>query len=1094
MKYILFAVLTFLPLFLSAQTPDSISIANYIDRMIDTCQGDIFLKKFDQALQRIERAKWKAEVAWGQRSAGYAKCLHNQVDIYVKTGRFKEALPYCIMAKEIREQVYGKDHLDYAQSLSYLATLYKELGEYDKAEPMALEVKAIRAINPGTSSREYAITLHLLGNIYYKLGQYEKSESYYQESIKILAKKPGKAAPEYSIATSNMAALYNDWGKYGLVEALYLEAKARQEKIPGKASAAYGGTLNNLAWFYFKTGQYNKAEPLFMEARQVFAKVYGTKHEHYVSTLTNLASFYFEMGQYNKAELLFLQAKEILESTTGKENRSYATTLTNLGAFYADIGQDSKAEAHYLEAKNISENMFGKSHPDYAMAIANLGSLYYKIGKFENAKVQLEEAKNIRQTVLGTEHSDYATSLLNLALLYTQSGKYVQAKIYFQEALDIWAKTLGLNHLVYAKALQNLAQLYAKTGDFGSADTLLLESKKILANTLGKEHQDYATILSCLALRYRSSNRFSEAVSLFLELNDIDRRLIEKSANHFTEKEMLMYLQRNEEDLEQVNSFAQVNPSQALTSVIFNNTLFYNGYLLENARDLSRLIARTDSLTRDTFERWQGCHRRLAKEYAKPIVERKYIAETEAEAEGYEKALKRKLPEFDALRRVPRWQDIRDGLQTDEAAVSFIHYRYYTPEPTDSTMYAALVLRFGDTIPKLIPLFEERQLLKLLDQPGLTEASIVKNLYGNKPEFRDLFWTPLEPLLRDVNTIYYAPTGLLHQINPAALLDASKYKHSESRQWVRMGSVRNLATNTLANSSFAGAKSLSDQKSSAIIFGGIMYEMDSMAYYFANSNKPLGTEAGFQSKDGNFRYLIEEQPLIKFRASIKDSDNTWEALANTGTEAEKVRTALSEAGFEAKVYKGFFASEEQFKRIGLEAPSPRVLHVATHGFAFQNQKKAPNRNTIDIEQTYSLLDDPMLRSGLVLAGANYYCKNKRPLTNAEDGMLVAYEVRDLNLRNTELAVLSACQTGLGDVVGSEGVYGLQRAFRIAGAKFLIVSLWQVPDEQTQELMRLFYQNWLDKKESLRDAFNHAQQELREKEPSPYMWAGFVLIE
>lgn len=136
----------------------------------------------------------------------------------------------------------------------------------------------------------------------------------------------------------------------------------------------------------------------------------------------------------------------------------------------------------------------------------------------------------------------------------------------------------------------------------------------------------------------------------------------------------------------------------------------------------------------------------------------------------------------------------------------------------------------------------------------------------------------------------------------------------------------------------------------------------------------------------------------------------------------------------------------------------------------------------------------MLRSGLVLAGANYYCKNKRPLTNAEDGMLVAYEVRDLNLRNTELAVLSACQTGLGDVVGSEGVYGLQRAFRIAGAKFLIVSLWQVPDEQTQELMRLFYQNWLDKKESLRDAFNHAQQELREKEPSPYMWAGFVLIE
>ena len=136
----------------------------------------------------------------------------------------------------------------------------------------------------------------------------------------------------------------------------------------------------------------------------------------------------------------------------------------------------------------------------------------------------------------------------------------------------------------------------------------------------------------------------------------------------------------------------------------------------------------------------------------------------------------------------------------------------------------------------------------------------------------------------------------------------------------------------------------------------------------------------------------------------------------------------------------------------------------------------------------------MLRSGLVLAGANYYMKNKRPLENREDGVLVAYEVRDLNLRNTELAVLSACQTGLGDVVGSEGVYGLQRAFRIAGAKFLIVSLWQVPDEQTQELMRLFYENWVDKQQSLRDAFNNAQAVFREREPNPYMWAGFVLVE
>ncbi len=1095
MKHLLFALLTFLPSLLSAQNLDSIPVVQELDSLIRLSQGAFADQKEEEALKILAQAKAKADIGLGKIAEAYATRLHAQGVIYFKMGRFNDAEPFCIMAKDIREKVLGKEHPDYSQSLNNLATLYKELGQFDKAMQLAMEAKEIRAKTPGKASREYASTVHLLGMLHYKLGHYEKSESYYLESKDIFAKTLGKGSQEYAINLGNLAALYSDWGKYDKVEVLYLEAKFNQEK---SESLYYASTLNNLAWFYFETGQYIKAEQFFIEARWLFAKLLGKNHEYYVATLNNLAGYYYEIGQYGKAELLFLEAKEVLEKTLGKENHSYAATLINLAALYSDIGQYNKAEAFYLEAKNILAKVFGENHPDYATILANLGNLYYKTGKATIAETLFLEAKDIRQKVLGNEHPDYATSLHNLAQLYSDNRQYEKAEPLFLEARDIWAKTLGLSHPSYASSLQNLAQLYALKGDFAKAESLFLEAKGIFAEALSKDHPNYAAALSGLTRLYRSTNRLSESAPLFLELNWIIRGLIEKSASYFSEKEMLAYLQTYEADLARFQSFSQTYPSPELIRASFNNTLLYNGYLLENARRISRSVANADSLTRDTFYRWQVCRHRLAKEYAKPIAERRYVAETEAEAEGYEKTLTRNLPKFKEAMQVPKWRDVRDRLRAGEAAVEFIHYRYYTPDPTDSTMYAALVLLPNDTTPHFIPLFEERQLQALLDRPGLEEELVIKHLYGNSPDLRKLLWQPLEPFLRDAKTIYYSPAGLLHRINPAALQDESRQTLSEGRQWVRVGSTRELVTGRLADKSFAkmSAEAASNigNPPSAIIYGGITYDMDSLAYCADNFVEQMDSTEDYQPKDGNFRYIVEGQTIPRYRSSNIYPDSTWRKLDDTGHEADEVGALLAGAGFQATVQKGLFASEERFKRIGVAAPSPRILHIATHGFSYPDPQKDSPKGFGNTEPTYKLLDDPMLRSGLLLAGANYYWKNKRPLTNREDGILVAYEVSGLNLQNTELAVLSACQTGLGDVVGSEGVYGLQRAFRIAGAKFLIVSLWEVPDEQTRELMHLFYQNWVEKQESLRDAFNHAQQRLREKEPIPYMWAGFVLVE
>jgi CHAT domain-containing protein len=213
-------------------------------------------------------------------------------------------------------------------------------------------------------------------------------------------------------------------------------------------------------------------------------------------------------------------------------------------------------------------------------------------------------------------------------------------------------------------------------------------------------------------------------------------------------------------------------------------------------------------------------------------------------------------------------------------------------------------------------------------------------------------------------------------------------------------------------------------------------------------------------------------------------------------EVENVQAALGKAGFDAQVIKGWQATEESFKQIGQSGPSPRILHVSTHGFFFPDpvNPQSAIQNPLSEEPVFKLSDHPMIRSGLILAGANHAWKAGRPLGNREDGILTAYEISQLDLRNTELVVLSACETGLGHIDGNEGVFGLQRAFKIAGAKTLVMSLWQVPDYQTQELMTVFYEKLLTGKLAPRLALRAAQDEMRKRHYEPYYWAGFVVVE
>ncbi len=311
---------------------------------------------------------------------------------------------------------------------------------------------------------------------------------------------------------------------------------------------------------------------------------------------------------------------------------------------------------------------------------------------------------------------------------------------------------------------------------------------------------------------------------------------------------------------------------------------------------------------------------------------------------------------------------------------------------------------------------------------------------GKQKNLYQAIWQPLEIALAGAKTVYFSPAGLLHRINFNAIPGRDGKPLADRLHLVQLSSTRQIALpQPLANATLSPE---------AMLFGGIDYEPDSL-----NKSPALIPQDYAHTRGG---------------IDFEDADSTlrggaWGYLPWTEKEVNSLQSILKQSGLRPVLYKGAEGSEEAFKNIGAEGASPRVLHLATHGFFFPDPKRLPQQAGTDAS-AFKRAEHPMIRSGLILAGGNYAWKTGKPFRpDREDGVVTAYEISQMNLSNTELVVLSACETGLGDIEGNEGVYGLQRALKIAGAHYIVMSLWQVPDAQTQELMTVFYTNWLSRK-------------------------------
>jgi CHAT domain-containing protein len=956
------------------------------------------------------------------------KIYINKAGLFDKQNLTDSSLVYYIKAKEIIE----KDSfwsLTLLDINKKLVKAYFNTNQAKKTAQLFIEIKNSINRNFGLQSDEYANWNDEAGLLFFNQDDYLQAKDFFLQSKSI--RQQLKKEKEYTRSCNLLGNTYSNLGEYSNAEAVFLEVMPIRERLFTKQSNEYAQICNNLGDVYRKMGDYSKAEQLSLEAKEIRSHLFGsTTSLTYAISCVNLANVYRDMGQYEKAEPLYLLAKKIRQDSLGKENSLYTLSCNILADLYYYMKQNEKAESLYLEAKDIREKLFTKRSYAYAQSCNNLSALYQDMGRLNEAEALASEAKQIYLQVLPEGHPTFPINYNNLGELYHEIGNLEKAEAYYSTARKLWNKSVGKEHPYYTLTTFNLAQLYWNKNELSKAENFFKEA---------------------------TDAKFREIDRIFEFTNEVQKQAYLKSINGYVDDFL---------------SFQYQNANVKKAGDAYQVSLQNRNLILSSGKDLKAAInTNTDSATKRIYQEWRAAKERIAFLYTQSTLEEKEKKEVEQKAENLEKQLVRGSLAYKQNKETITWKQIQEQLLPGEASIEFAEFNVNNGRrQTDSVLYVALLLRKDTEAPQMIPLFERKALDSLLYNTRNNGSYSLYNADSNTNNFNSqrlytMLWKPLKNDLKGVNKIFFAPAGLLHRIAFAALpTGEGQQVLSDQYQLQQLASTADVAnTQSEYLTSF----------NNIYVYGGILYDADSAelkkaSYAFHAATPSFSSEVNRGSK--------------------------WDYLEGTEKEMSLIERLAEEKKISVISKKGVVANEESFKALNGES-SPSLLHIATHGFFFpdrSNEKKALLQKTETSGKPFKLSDNPLFRSGLLFAGANYAWGGK-PVNAIEDGILTAYEVSNLYLPNTRLVVLSACETALGDIQGSEGVYGLQRAFKMAGVQNLIMSLWKVPDVETAEFMELFYTNLFGNK-SVNDAFHLAQTRMKNKYRSePYKWAAWILV-
>ena len=960
--------------------------------------------------------------------------------------KYDEALPLAEQMLAIAEGEIGPDDEAVATALIQLGGIYTRRRDFARAEPAYLRALAIYEKKRGPEHLFLDLPLGALGSMYKDQGDYDRAEQMLRRAFNVTEKEHGPDSAKIVIRMDSLALLYMKKADYKRAEELLLRSLAIREKASGRDHRELIAPLHNLALLNNEKGDYARAEKYRQRTLQISTQANGAEHILTALYSFNLGQIVSQQGDIVRAKELMERALPIVEKSYGAEHPTYGVILSDLSELYRDLGDYPRAEASLLRVVEIDEKAYGAEHPELATTLNNLATFYHYRDEQAKAEPLARRALAIREKALGPEHPDVASSLNTLGLIYDEQGDKERAARMFERALQIFEKKLGPRHSRFATAVNNLGAIYHGQGAYERARPLYERALSITQRAQGEQHPDVAALYSNLAMLAEAAGDSPQAIRHLTRANDIREETLSLILTIGSEQQKLLYLETLANETHVSVSFHLASaPAEATAARLALTTILRRkGRALDAMSDqIGALRRRLNAEDRALLDQLAAARSELAtlklSSAAPPATtddagaaqRQALIGRREAEVGRLEELISARSTEFRAQSQPVTIERVQAVIPAGAALVEVVLFR-----PVDAkalkfkpARYAAYVLRRGGGTSSA-----SQQWVDLGEAAPIDEAVARWRGALSNPRRADAqqlaqeldarVMLPVRRLLGErTRALFISPDGALNLIPFGALIDERGRHLIESYTITYLSSGRDL---------LRLQTEVSSRQSPTL---------------FANPSFDAGGISA-RSGGGDVEQLTKaDEGGHNNRRSSTLAEAKFSPLPGTADEAAAINLILTAP----LLFTGAQATETALKRVA----GPSILHVATHGFFLPDQSATAEQEARGLKlgggNEKAGGENPLLRSGLALAGVN----NRSSGVN-DDGLLTALEATSLDLWGTKLVVLSACETGVGEVKNGDGVYGLRRALVLAGSESQLMSLWQVSDAATRDLMVAYY--------------------------------------
>jgi tetratricopeptide (TPR) repeat protein len=1006
-----------------------------------------------------------AALAQQATKSAEVETLDADVDPLYREGRFDEAIALAERALSIQERTLGPEHPGVVNAINNLALLYRAAGDYVAAETLFERVLEITTDTLGPRDPAIAITINNLGMLYWEQGDHARAARYLDKALSIWERSLGPDRPEVAVSLSNLASLYRKTGNFERAEPLYEKALSIWEKSPDPIHDQLVDVLHSLAAIRQGNGDYERAESFLKRALALEEKAHGADHTETAVALSNLASLYYGSGDYARARPLLERVLAIMEGARGPDHPDVASALSNLASVHAAMGKPASAEPLYERALEIRSEALGSDHLAVAASLENLASLYRAQGEFARSRPLCERALVIRVANHGPEHLDVARITSDLGATHWELGDFAIAEPLFERALLIREKALGPEHPAVATSVDNLASVYLAQGHHARAKPLYEAALAIREKAFGPEHPAVVQSLRNLGLMHWAKGDWEQAESYLVRTAEIEERQISLLPPVQFEDRTRAFMEALSNTTSLILSFQSKRPDQRSTTRLALTTV-----LRRKGRELSVEAGESAAFRRRLGDQERAVFDSLLahrNELGRLIVRGSDRPRSRSLRASVEK-LRREVGDLEkaavsggAARR--SWaapiqiEDLQPRIPADAALVELVEYQDFDPTRISAdrargvARLAAFVLRSSGA-PRWVPLGEAAAInasvgafREVLVDPDVS----LKKLRERARDLYDRLAAPLDPHLEGIRVLLVAPDGAAVLVPFGALIDPDGRYWIERYEFAYLTSGRDLL---LPNSALPSP-------GPPLVIAAPDYDAE----------HPAGRRA------------IGEAPT-RLLPEIAAPHFSPIALSQTG--ALDVGRLLG-----VTPLTGAQASDAAIKT----ARAPRVLHIAVDGFFLPDQAREPTVRWgsilgIDPGLRPPNSENPLLRSGLALAGAN------RRANDADRGLLTALEIADLDLWGTQLVAIAVRGIGSEEAAVDQAVYALRRSLVIAGAQSQFMNLWKTDHRAAIELTTTYYERLLAG-EGRSEALRSVQLAMlrSESRSHPFYWAGFISI-